>query len=1047
MGGCPATAAANGQTAIFDLLIQRGADVNRRDDEGGTPLIRAIMPYFKDKPRLGMIDKLLAKGADLNLGTENPGVKEGAPSALKAVMIGGISGGSSDNAPSDADAARKLVAKLLNHGARFPVTKDSDAEHMLIAAAAGELETVQKLLARGVSPDVSDTKGWTPLMSASALGYSEIMRILIDAGANVSARDAAGLTPLWLAISSNPNAADIQLLLNKGADPNANADFFGTALIMAINRNDVDLVRDLLKRTANPNACRNIHRESHAPIHVSVCGEHTNPEIAKLLLQYGADPNPKCSENRSPLYWAINHQQTETVRELLKAGADPRKTDNYKKSISQAADDCDNQEIKSMIKAALGKKEIPKSSKSVAGTVIGPDGKPVDGARVTAGDQTQKSTAKPEAKTVIIHVLDSDGAPLSGASAKAEGPNISIDVMTGSDGLATISLPTARPQYLTVRVRKNGYVPKIIYWSLDQPSFSLPGDFTLKMERAQSIGGVVKNDDGQAVKGAKVVLIIRGSSMGVSQEVFDDLWERRVTTDKDGKWHFDEAPSDLRSLSVKLEHPDYISNAHIDPRPSDADFKNQKAVLIAHRGTPVEGTVTDESGKPLPGIEVTFGEITDSTSYPSTKTDAAGHFHFGALSLVKKYGRILPILTFTSPNYAPEMVELKPLATPQTLRVQLKVGKPLRVRFTDQQGHPIQGVIVAADYWRKHRPFGCIRFTSDGDGKIVWDHAPDEPITYAVMGDSIQRQDMIFQPKDAVQTIQLKRPTVVTGHVVDATTKQPIPGFDLIVGTYFPTMHPFWSSWARGAALHIKGVSYRYVFEGPAMMGSAVDGLGTEGFHRIRIEAPGYEPAVSRPLANDEETVSIDFELKPAPAIHGVVIASDGTPVKGAQIVVAGPGNALQIVNGVSQSKWNQLSVYTDDQGKYNLPPQEEDFPIAIIQPQAGYLTTTYSVLKSAPNAKLLSWGELRLATGVPNDTKPQYYLRYVHKDEAAYEKERICFEVDKPNEVQNGVAIYKQLVAGPMKIIKPSQDINKGQAIQIENGKTTKANLNLGRN
>jgi hypothetical protein len=317
-----------------------------------------------------------------------------------------------------------------------------------------------------------------------------------------------------------------------------------------------------------------------------------------------------------------------------------------------------------------------------------------------------------------------------------------------------------------------------------------------------------------------------------------------------------------------------------------------------------------------------------------------------------------------------------------------------------------------------------------------------------MLTDSFQNQDLILEPKDEVQTIQLKRQTVVSGRVFDATTKQAITAFDLIFGTYYPPQVSGYTGWARGAALHIQGDSYRYVFSDPAQMNSS-DGIspGTEGFHRIRIEAVGYEPGVSRPIANEEESVSIDFQLKPAQAIHGVVTAADGTTVKDAQVVVAGPGNPLQIINGVCRSKWDQLTVNTNAQGEYDLPPQEEDFPIAIIQPDAGYFTTTYRALKTSPNVKLLPWGSIALATTAQNEANPPYYVRYVHEDEASYQKERIHFEVYKPSEYQNGAVIYKQLLAGPIKVGKFMQDINEGQVVQIESGKTTQVDLRTGKN
>ena len=653
-------------------------------------------------------------------------------------------------------------------------------------------------------------------------------------------------------------------------------------------------------------------------------------------------------------------------------------------------------------------------------------------------DPTGAPLNKP-AYTLNVTCVDQSGTPLAGASVKAEWPDHSTNLTTDSNGMASIALPATRPPYLSARVRKEGFVPKIINWTLKQPDSNLPSEYTLNMEKVQSIGGFVKNEDGQSVENAKVVLIIRGSSMGGEEEVHNDIWERRVTTDKEGKWHFDEAPSDLHSLSVTLEHPDYISNERIDPRPADDDFKQQKAVLIAHNGVPVDGTVTDEKGNPIEGVDVTYGEAGSETrSYPQAKTDSKGHYKFGGFSIKKSY--LAPILTFTSNDHAPVMVELPSLTPSKPINVVMKTGKLLRVRFIDQQGNAIKKVTLDADTWKGHRPFKCLSFSSDTNGVVIWDHAPESPITYAVDTDGFQYQSPIFEPKDEVQTYQLNHPTVVTGRVIDAVTKKPITDYKLIPGRgYTGTSYDL--SWDRGSATHLLTDTYRYIFDRPVQ--NRLSTPPVDGFHRILIEAPGYELGVSRPIRNDEETVSIDFELKPALTIPGTVTAADGSVVKNAQIIfVSHAVNAMTITGGIYKNDGRLEILTANDRGEYALPPEDENYPIAIIQPDAGYLTTSYNALKSAPNVRLLPWGQIHLTSADTNPVVP------TTGDVKAFigDQPKFDFRAGEPEKQADGTLLYRHLAKGPIWLgvrsgTYPGPQIHKGMVVNVENGETAEAN------
>ena len=338
-------AAEYGYEVVVKLLLEKGADLETKDNHDQTPLWWAAQHGHE-----AVVKLLLKSGADLEAKDKKYGrtplwraAEYGREAVVKLLLEKGADLEAQDNDYGQtplwraAEYGHEAVVKvLLEKGANLEA-KDKKYGRMPLwqAAQNGHEAVVKLLLEKGADLKAKDNYGWTLLCWATQYGHEVLVKLLLENGDDLEAKYNYGQTSLWLA-AQHGHGAVVRLLLEKGADLEAKDKKYGrTPLWRAAEYGHEAVVKLLLENGAALEA-----KDNHCgqtPLWWAIKNGHE--PVVKLLLEKGADSEAKDKFGRTLLWWAAQHGHETVVKLLLENGADLEAKDNHSRTpLSWAAE-------------------------------------------------------------------------------------------------------------------------------------------------------------------------------------------------------------------------------------------------------------------------------------------------------------------------------------------------------------------------------------------------------------------------------------------------------------------------------------------------------------------------------------------------------------------------------------------------------------------------------------------------------------------------------------------------------------------------------------
>jgi len=234
---------------------------------------------------------------------------------------------------------RKAALERIRSGADVNAAQPDGTRPVHWAVFRVDYELLQALIAKKANVNVRNEFGATPIAEAARIGDGRMVKMLLDAGAEPEGVNADGQTALMLAIKTG-EVAVVEVLMRAGANINRIEEFNNqTPLMWAATapRNAGALVKLLLSKGADfkpravysdwPSQITSEPRAQYRPVGGLTAFMYAARdgcyECVEALLAAGASIDQPTPEGVTPLMLALDNDHLDVARLLLDRGANP----------------------------------------------------------------------------------------------------------------------------------------------------------------------------------------------------------------------------------------------------------------------------------------------------------------------------------------------------------------------------------------------------------------------------------------------------------------------------------------------------------------------------------------------------------------------------------------------------------------------------------------------------------------------------------------------------------------------------------------------------